>query len=380
MFIKNKKLKRLLSLLITLSLICSSSLLFVSAASGTKYEVESNDTRAQATLTYDDYDNYGKISQYNDKDYWKVKFPNEGFVNFYLGNIPSGCDYEMVVSDYSGTTIWALDLQSGTNHEFVRLHVKANYIYYIWVYSADYSCSTSAYYHMRVKWYPLNYGDFFAYTVDANINNSLGRLETVSAGNGVMDSFAALGFGSSNVYTNLSAASVISYLPYSQFAVLDNHGYPGYISLPTLTTLTKLYAGSNNLGYNDRAISSLTSGSFSNTSLIVFCACYTGSTDNYGNNLIDAAVGKGAISAIGWTNLIYEDQSTPWLDKFFNYCSQGYSIYDAAYEADDWLYGIREKNISAGQDENNLYPMIHRYYGSSRALANAQSTVLSLCY
>lgn len=32
------------------------------AASGTKYEVESNNTYGLADTTYDDYDNYGRIS------------------------------------------------------------------------------------------------------------------------------------------------------------------------------------------------------------------------------------------------------------------------------------------------------------------------------
>jgi len=88
---------RLVAVTVTLSLICSVSLISVYAASGTKYEVESNDTFQTANRTFDDYDNYGKISSEFDSDCWFITFAYEGMANFWLGDIPPGCDYNLYV-------------------------------------------------------------------------------------------------------------------------------------------------------------------------------------------------------------------------------------------------------------------------------------------
>ena len=61
------------------------------------FESENNNSIATADITYNDYDSYGSISYAGDVDFWKVTFPSEGMVNFYLGNIPSGCNYDMII-------------------------------------------------------------------------------------------------------------------------------------------------------------------------------------------------------------------------------------------------------------------------------------------
>jgi len=46
------------------------TMVFISyAAAGTKTESESNDSLATADQTYDDYDNRGTLSSYNDSDF-----------------------------------------------------------------------------------------------------------------------------------------------------------------------------------------------------------------------------------------------------------------------------------------------------------------------
>ena len=65
------------------------------AASGTINESENNNTVSAADKTYDDYDNYGAISSTSDVDWWKVTFTQNGEANFWLGNIPSGCNYNL---------------------------------------------------------------------------------------------------------------------------------------------------------------------------------------------------------------------------------------------------------------------------------------------
>ena len=75
------------------------------AGVATWYETEPNNTQGTATLTYDDYDNFGKISTLSDIDWWKVGFSSAGNANFWLGNIPSGCDYDLEIYTMAGTKI-----------------------------------------------------------------------------------------------------------------------------------------------------------------------------------------------------------------------------------------------------------------------------------
>ena len=64
-------------------------------AVGTKTEIESNNNYSSATRTYDDYDNHGALTTNTDVDWWVVSFLNSGSANFWLGNIPANCDYEL---------------------------------------------------------------------------------------------------------------------------------------------------------------------------------------------------------------------------------------------------------------------------------------------
>lgn len=127
----------------------------VGAASGTKYESESNNTYSTATTTFNDYDSYGRISSTSDIDYWSVQFSKSGTANFYLGNIPSGCNYDMRVYSSNGTTLLGSSTNSGNTYELLRLTVAAGTRYYIRINSVS-GYSTSAYYQLRAKVYPSN--------------------------------------------------------------------------------------------------------------------------------------------------------------------------------------------------------------------------------
>ena len=119
----------------------------------TLYESEPNNTYSTADLTYDDYDNYGYISTTSDVDWWKVKFPSSGSANFWLGNIPSGCDYDLQVYSSNGTTLLNSSTNSGNANELTTINVSANVYYYIKIYSYSGSSSSSRYL-FRAKLYP----------------------------------------------------------------------------------------------------------------------------------------------------------------------------------------------------------------------------------
>ena len=69
MIIKNLNKNILLTLTLTLFLSMFSLIEFTASAVN-KTEVESNNRHANATVTYDDYNNYGVISSTTDIDWW----------------------------------------------------------------------------------------------------------------------------------------------------------------------------------------------------------------------------------------------------------------------------------------------------------------------
>ena len=121
-------------------------------ASKEKYESEGNDTPATADRTYDDYNNYGYISEADDIDYFKIKFSEAGYANFWLGTIPDGCDYDLYIYD-SENTLLVSSKNAGNEPELIRyLAVQADVYYYVCIKSyRGYSASSP--YTMRVKLY-----------------------------------------------------------------------------------------------------------------------------------------------------------------------------------------------------------------------------------
>lgn len=139
--------------------LCAAVLLFsavmsASAAAGTKYESESNNTYTTANRTVNDYDSFGKISTAGDIDYWVVRFTKGGSANFYLGNIPTGCNYDLRIYDSNGTTLLRSSANSGNSHELITMTVSSGRDYYIRINSA--SGASTAYYLFRTKVYPSN--------------------------------------------------------------------------------------------------------------------------------------------------------------------------------------------------------------------------------
>lgn len=380
---KYRFLIKLISMIIVVSVFCSSSIISVYSAAGTIFESEGNNSVSSADWTYNDYDSYGSISYSNDVDYWKVTFSYEGMANFYLGNIPSGRDYDMDICDSTGTARWAVDLQFGNNHELVRLHVKANTTYYVRIYSTKSHYSPSNYL-FRVKLSYLNEASYYSYTSQANLLHNLPDIDTVANGENALVRFSEMHFTDKYNFINNEAASVISCMPFSQVMIVDNHSSAGLMVLPSLSDVSVLYAASNSqMTSDDRAISTLANSSLSNTSLVVFFGVDTGLSDLSGNNLVDMVISKGAITSFGWKDALSEPCTEIWMDSFLYYCAQGLTVYSAGIYADTALVNMINTQVTDSVKRAELLQeanlIKNRYYGSSRAEANAKSTVLSLC-
>lgn len=124
----------------------------------TVYESENNGSIATADQTYSNYDNVGALSTAGDEDYWKVTFDETGTgvgsANFWLGNVPSNCDYRLTIYESNGGnryTAYVVDVNGDGGQELLEnFDVFTGLEYYISVDSADYDKSSSQYL-MRVR-------------------------------------------------------------------------------------------------------------------------------------------------------------------------------------------------------------------------------------
>lgn len=116
------------------------------------YESEANNTAATADLSYNGDDNYGNFSTTSDTDdWWKFTLNYRAYVNFFLGNIPSGSDYDLYLYSSSNTTtpIWSGTNAGNSNELDLNRDLEAG-TYYLKVnrYSGS---NTTSYYNLRWK-------------------------------------------------------------------------------------------------------------------------------------------------------------------------------------------------------------------------------------
>ena len=152
-------------------------------AAGSQNEWESNNSFALANEIYDDFDNRGYISSSSDVDYFKIKFSSAGLVNFWLGNIPIGNDYDLEVYDWNyvrkGYSNKPTVSSINNNYESIPLlTVEANKYYYIKVLGYNGSYNASVQYLLRAKHY--SFGDEY------EANETLNTAKNVSS-NGVVN-------------------------------------------------------------------------------------------------------------------------------------------------------------------------------------------------
>lgn len=123
-----------------------------------KNETEPNDMLATANSINQDDTIYAKISSNIDVDYFKVTAQMNGTMNFWVGNIPSGRDYDLKVYNSSGQELGS---SAGiTDQELVTLPVTAGTTYYGKVYGYNGSYSTTEQYKYRTR-LTLNTYNFF---------------------------------------------------------------------------------------------------------------------------------------------------------------------------------------------------------------------------
>lgn len=154
-------------------------------AAGTIYETEVNDSRDAADVTFNDYDNYGKISSANDVDWWAVSFNFSGYANFWLGSIPADCDYDMKLYASDGSLLTSSTKPGNTSELIEKYWVTEGSYYFIRIHSYS-GYSTSSYYKFRAKNYA--YSQYAGFTNSGANKGISATITTPSALPNVADS------------------------------------------------------------------------------------------------------------------------------------------------------------------------------------------------
>lgn len=117
------------------------------------FEQEANNSYITANAMKSGDTIYGRITSSSDVDWYSIVPQNFGKINFWLGDIPSGTDYDLAVYASDGTTVKGASTGSG-GQELVTLEGEANdsWKYYMKVYS--YRGYSNSYYRMCARVYP----------------------------------------------------------------------------------------------------------------------------------------------------------------------------------------------------------------------------------
>jgi len=159
-------------------------------------------------------------------------------------------------------------------------------------------------------------------------------------------------------YLNNSAADAYSVMANAKILVISSHGNPGKIRMGTYENRSFLCGDSWGLYYGggDRQIYGLTRGALSRVRLVMYVACYTGTTPapvadssqatgyRYPANLCSATYGHGgAQCVIGWKGEIPSASCDQWVINLFKFSDANhYTLAKAIEYADFWykfVYG-----------------------------------------
>ena len=120
----------------------------------TMYETEPNNIIPNANRVYDGDTTYGKIGISGDIDCFKIRFSHSGKANFWLGNIPSGKNYDLYLYDSNG---YLLDSSTSNNtaraQELIENYPVTANVWYNLEVVGDNCYDNSTYYQLRAKCY-----------------------------------------------------------------------------------------------------------------------------------------------------------------------------------------------------------------------------------
>ena len=330
------------SVVLIVTMCCSLLFSTVSYASG-------NNTPATATEITDDQSYYSTISSTSDVDWYKIKFNITGTANFYLGSVPSNCDYELEVYKNNGTTLLANSALGGNGaSETIRCRVNANQYYYLKVIASSHQ-NTSDTYLIRGKVYSSTSGKIFSFNYTVSDGHQINSTPSAQV---AMNYIWNMKYSGSVYENNAASTAYNSMLGTSIFCVI-NHANAGYISFSkpvsgSTAVETSYLCGSSSV--HPSVSQYITNTRLSEMELAIYAGCCSGCIPASGTSLISATLSAGAKNCIGFTEEINIGATHCWIEKFFQYCRDGYT--DSFGDTDYSLYGVL---LGATEYIENMY-------------------------
>lgn len=175
--------KKHIAMLLAMLIMISSLLGISSSAAETRAvlvneQSDAHDTRATAQTLEQDNTLRGYIKSASEEDYYVITFPFAGKVNFWLGEIPTGCDYDLYLYTESGRLASKSDNTNATQELISGYTVSAGLKYYLLVKSKS-GYSTSKPYKLRAKWSPRS---GFTYFYNKNPTGDVGSFSIAGIG------------------------------------------------------------------------------------------------------------------------------------------------------------------------------------------------------
>ena len=315
-------------------------------------ESEGNNNIVQADVTADDNNNYGTLSSSLDVDWWSISFSQTGMVNFWLGGLPSNCNYDLSVYEGDGSNLLAFsNIEVAGQAELLRVRVYVGNTYYIKV-EAGSGTFVSGQYLLRAKRYNLTAAKTFTYNLFDDINS-----RPVAAA--INPYFRNLGYDTGE-FLNNHARACYTVLPDCDILTVATHANAGLMNMKSSSQNSFFYGSAplDTSTYN-RAFSNFEVGGLGNVDLILLVGCKTGLTDTSGNrgNLVDMALSRGAMCAIGWRETIYQSDLINWCEQFTISMYRGYTVRDAMANTASWF------DQNGGTSVVNIKNV---YYGDSK--------------
>ena len=163
----------------------------------TDYPNNTNNSFETAQTIYSDFTVTGMLKSQSESDYYKIVVPIDGKVNFWMGNIPTGCDYELEIYD-SEQLGYDSSITTNDYEEILGVPANAGDIFYIRIYSFS-GYSTTQSYSLRVRVYLDSYA-FFAQTAPSTTTDYVANFDkTYDA-----DYLTATDWQKDSWYTNLA--------------------------------------------------------------------------------------------------------------------------------------------------------------------------------
>ena len=328
--------------LIKIALVLIITLFFTFSFSTISY-ASGNNTAATAIEIVDDQSFHGVLSNASDFDWFKIKFNVTGMANFYLGSIPSNCDYDLEVYKNNGNTLLAKSEKGGNASETIRCRVNANQYYYLKIVSSQgYAANDS--YLIRGKVYSTTSGKIFSFNYVDSEGYSINSTPSAQVAMNYIWNMKYSG----SVYENNTASTAYGAMIGTSIFCVINHANAGYISFSkpvsgsSTVETTYLYGSSSS---HPSVSQYITNTRLSEMELAIYAGCYSGNTSSGGSNLVDATLSAGAKSCIGFGDEILISYTHLWIEQFFKYCRDGYggdytilSAMMGAYEYVDFYY------------------------------------------